>query len=418
MNNLRKNTLYYTFGSIIYFFAQWLMTVLMVKLSGFENAGLLSLAMSVTSAPSIVTLFNIRNFQVSDVKEQFISRTYIVSRYFTCILSFIICCGMILVYGYDMKKTLIILSYMIFKVVEGFADVYIGIEQKYERLDLAGISMFIRGIGSIVVFAIVVYLTDNLILANLLMDVMAVLIVLSIDRRFAERFMREHESELKQQNRKDVWNLLYICLPLAIVSFLNNLSLTVPKLILEQYHGETILGIYNSISSPTLVVQLTASTVFAPWIPILSNFYSTGDKNAFNKTVKKISILVLGLTVFCMVSVLLLYKLGLLEWLLVILFAEKIRSYTVWFIPVIIAAILMAVNACLFSMCTLMRKIKSQYLIGLVGIISCYAFSYYFIPKEPMQGVIISIMGSAILQIIVQFVIVVIAYRDKWGRKK
>lgn len=418
MNNLRKNTLYYTFGSIIYFFAQWLMTVLMVKLSGFENAGLLSLAMSVTSAPSIVTLFNIRNFQVSDVKEQFISKTYIVSRYFTCILSFVICWGMVIVYGYDFKKTLIILSYMLFKVVEGFADVYIGIEQKYERLDLAGISMFIRGIGSIVVFAAVVYLTDNLVVANLCMDIIALAIVLSIDRRFAQKFIREHEMNLKQQNMKDAWNLLYICLPLAIVSFLNNLSLTVPKLILEKYYGETILGIYNSISSPTLVVQLTASTVFAPWIPILSNFYNTGDKKAFNNTAKKISLLVLGLTVFCMVSVLLLYKFGILEWLLVMLFAEEIRSYTFWFIPVIIAAILMAVNACLFSMCTLMRKIKSQYLIGLVGIISCYVFSYYFIPKADMQGVIIAIMGSAILQILVQLIIVVIAYRDRWCRTK
>ena len=76
----RKNLLLYTMGSLVYYVGQWLTTVLIVRLSGYEMAGLLSLAMSVVAAPAIVSLFNVRSYQVSDISGQYLNRTYLRSR--------------------------------------------------------------------------------------------------------------------------------------------------------------------------------------------------------------------------------------------------------------------------------------------------------------------------------------------------
>ena len=87
------------------------------------------------------------------------------------------------------------------------------------------------------------------------------------------------------------------CLPLAIVAFLNNLSLTIPKIYLERYYGEAVFGIYSSVSSPTIVVQLAATTLFAPLVPVLTRQYQEKNKKEFQKILLKFFALILAGTV-------------------------------------------------------------------------------------------------------------------------
>ena len=75
------NIFYNTFGSLFYYGCQWLTTILIVRLSGYEDAGYYSLAMTFTAAFGILALYNTRQFQASDVQGEYNDRTYIVSRY-------------------------------------------------------------------------------------------------------------------------------------------------------------------------------------------------------------------------------------------------------------------------------------------------------------------------------------------------
>ena len=84
--SVQQNMIYNTFGTLVYYFCQWVITVLIVRMSGLEDAGILNLAMSVTAAPAIVGLFNIRSYQVSDLKGQYSDQVYIKSRLYTNIL--------------------------------------------------------------------------------------------------------------------------------------------------------------------------------------------------------------------------------------------------------------------------------------------------------------------------------------------
>lgn len=409
-NRIRRNTLLYTAGSLLYFFAQWLMTVIIVKTSGFMLAGLLSLAMNVTSAPAIAALFNVRNYQISDIKGQFSDKTYITSRIYTCLLGVALCLVISLVNGYDGEKIAAIMSYMLFKTVESFADVYIGIEQKNERLDLAGVSLLIRGISAIGAFYLVIRLTDNLTAANLTVAAVSAVVVILIDRRFSAGVCRKEEGDFSRQT-KECFRLLWICLPLAAVAFLNNYSYVIPKLILEVSHGQKILGLYNSVSSPTLVIPLVASTVFAPWVPGLSVQYTRGDKAGFNRAAVRIMMIFLILTIVCLGAVYILNLSGLLDRLLVLLYAEEISPYTVWFLPVCVSAVLIALNTCLFSVCTLMRLIRSQCITAVAGVIAAYGFSYLMIPGQGIRGTVIALIAATTVQILVQAIIVGYGYR-------
>ena len=405
--SVQANMLFNTAGSLIYYVSQWLMTILIVKLSGYADAGVLGVAMSATAAPAIVGLFNMRSYQVSDMRGEYSDNVYIRSRMFTNLLSFLICLIVVVCRGYDLEKTAVVLVFMLFKVIEGFADVYYGIDQKMERLDYAGISMAIRGIGSLGFFILGVTLGKSLILGVLLMSVFSLAVVVVYDRSKVRSLSETVRTRQPKQKWSQVKRLLWTCFPLAVVAFLNNLSINQPKLYLEDCFGETIMGFYNSVSSPTVVIQLAATTVFAPLVPLLTIEFEKHHKKEFLGILKKFMVLVAGLTVLCLGAVKLFEVTGFLKWILVTLFNAEIAPYTELFFPVVIISILIAVNACLFSICTLLREIKSQYLIGGVGLVSSYAFTWIFVTNYEMMGVIYALAGTMLLQIMIQLGIIV-----------
>lgn len=397
--SVKQNMIFNTVGSLVYYVCQWLMSVVIVRISGYEDAGILSLAMTVTAAPAIVGLFNIRSYQVSDIEGQYSDATYLRSRVTTNLLSYIVCLFMVLIGGYSLEKAGVILLFMLFKVAEGFADVYYGIEQKWQRMDYAGISMTIRGIGTIVSFVVVFLLTKSLFLAVVAVALFSFLVIICYDRRIIRRVQSVGD---KSTDWSQVRSLLLVCLPLAIVAFLNNLSINLPKIYLEKYFGSEVMGYYNSVASPTVVVQLAATTIFAPLIPILTEQYQEGDKQAFLKTLRKFGGLVLGLSIICLIGAKLLGYLG-----LVLLFGESIADYVPLFVPVIVVSIFIAINASLFSLCTLLREIRLQYLIGAAGVLSSFLLSIVVVRAESMLGVVYALLGTLAIQIVIQLALII-----------
>ncbi len=394
--SVQQNMIFNTVGSLVYYVCQWLMSVLIVRISGYTAAGILSVAMSVTASPAIIGLFNIRAYQASDMNGIYSDRVYIRSRWITNMLSVLICIAMIFIGGYNMEKTIAILSFMLIKVAEGFADVYYAIEQKNERMDYTGISLTVRGIGLIILFVAIVLLTDNVSLGILAGAVFSLAVVYFYDRVITKKWISNDNAEFAQ-----IKDLLIVCLPLAIVAFLNNLSINIPKLYLEQYFGSEIMGIYSSISSPTAVIQLAATTVFAPLVPVLTVQYQSGNKKEFLNIIKKFVGLILVLSVIALIGSKLLGR-----WGLVLLFGESIEEYVYLFVPVIAVSILIAVNASLFSICTLLRAIKIQYVIGIAGIAASLIMGLTVVKAASMNGVVYALIITMLIQILIQVLII------------
>lgn len=393
---VKQNMLFNTAGSLIYYFCQWLMSVLIVRISGFADAGILSLAMNVTAAPAIVGLFNIRSYQVSDIEECYSEQVYLKSRIYTSVLAYLICIGVILINGYSIKKAAVILTFMFFKMAEAFADVYYGIDQKRERMDYAGISLSVRGIGALTIFCGVFYLAKSLLISIAAMTIFSFGVIFFYDRKVTRVEKREEEDMGAL-----VKSLLVTCFPLAVVAFLNNLSLSIPKLFLERYFGEEVMGIYSSVSSPTIVIQLAATTLFAPLVPLLTAEYNQRNKRQFMKILKQFVLLMAVITVCCLIGGKLLA-----HWGLVLLFGKEIEPYVGLFIPVVIVAILIAINASLFSICTLIREIKTQYLIGVAGIVGAFVLSVTVVRFYSMTGVNWAMIGTLLIQIFIQLTLI------------
>lgn len=401
--SMQKNMIYNTVGTITYYFCQWILTVLIVRISGLEIAGYFTLATTFTAAPAILALFNFRSYQVSDLENRFSDSVYIVARIVTCIASLLVCLGAAWLYHYDAMRIGIIVAYMLLKAVEGYVDVYYGIDQKKARMDIICYSSVIRGFGCIIMFLLGLLVFDSLLIAILLMVAFSVVVIVGYDMRVTSKFFDNN----RKPNVESVKRVIITCLPLAVVAFLNNYSISVPRIFLERYAGSEIMAAYTSVSSPTVVIQLAATTLFAPFVTPLTAVYVKGDKKGFANILKKMGILVLVASILCIILAKLLGNWGLL-----LIFGNDIKDYTYLFVAVVVLSILIGINASLFSICTLQRVMLPQLIIGVTGLAVSFISSITLVKKYGMEGVVLATLLTLFVQIVIQALIVFVKWKS------
>jgi len=385
------NIFYNSFGTMFYYGCQWLTTILIVRLSGYQDAGNYSLAMTFTAAFAIFALFNTRQYQVSDVKGEYSDKTYITSRYIAMGAAFLICAIGLLFNAYTPYQWGIILLYMVFKCVEAWVDVYHGICQKKGRMDFICYSLLM-----IVSFCGLIYITGNLMYGVLAMTVSTFLVVFFYDRVMALKFVEKDRADFKALK-----TLMVILVPLVVVAVTNNLSISLPKYFLERYFDETVLGYYSSVATPSMIVQVGANTIFVPLITPLADKLLADDKKGFAGILKKVF---LAFVVLSALAVIVSFLLG--EWFLVQVFGEEIRPYAYLFVPIITTTLLISINACLFPVCTVFREIKGQLAVGILGILSSLIASMVLVKRYCMDGVVIALLITLGIQIIIEIYLV------------
>ena len=211
--NLKKNVFYNTVGSIYYLATQWLITVLVVRLASYSEAGMLSLAISITNIFHAISLFGMRSYQLSDYNDRFSSEEYIRSRIVTSVCSFIFCTVFVLCNrAYDAEQMMVIVIYMIFRVIEALIDVIQGIQQKNDRVDYIAVSCFVRGTVSLIAFVICMILTKSLIISVSVMCISTAFVLFLYDWPKCLRF----ENYVRRWKKNNLWKLLKDCLPLTL----------------------------------------------------------------------------------------------------------------------------------------------------------------------------------------------------------
>jgi len=389
--NLKENFIWNSIGSLIYLFLQWILTVVVVRVLNYEAAGSYSLATSAATMFHALALYSIRNFQVSDTKDEYTSGVYIFHRFLTCGIAFIFCILSNTVQGYTAEQLLCIVFYMLFKLSESFVDVYHGIDQKALRMDIIGKSYIIRGCLTAIVFCLVLVITKDLNLAILLMGAASILVIIVYDRPSANRFQSTNPEinwgQILSLFKKGFW--LFLC------TFLSNMIFVIPKYMLESYWGKEFLGIYSSIATPTIVVQVAATLVFNPLITVFAYYHDNKDWGKFWKALIKTCGAIIGIGAISVIGAALFG-----EWGLRLLFGESIVPYTYLLVPIVITTLLTAVARLFYMILTVIRDYRGLAISGFIAVVACVAIGPLLVGRYDMSGTNYSMMIPLIIQII------------------
>lgn len=390
--------LWNSFGSMVNLACQWLITVLVVRISnGYDAAGTLALAMSVYNTFAPVAVYRMYTYQVSDVKRENTVGEYVSFRVITCFIAF----ALIVVYSLlscPFDSLAVIVAYSLYKVAGLFIDVLHGVDQVNERMDYIGRSLIMQGIVSLALFCIVELLFHTLEFTLVCMMIGTILVGLLYDLPRSSRF----ESVRLGISGNKVLHLLGYCFPIVAGAVACGAAPSIPRQFLAFSDGQAALGIYASVAAPVTIIQMGASYIYNPLLGYFSQAYAEHD-------LRRLSLLLgrafFGIALIGIVAAAILELTG--EWVLSLMYGSGIVSYMYLLIPIIACSLVTAYVWFLNDVLVSFRDFKGSVVGNAIAVVLSAVTSVVFVPAFAMNGVsfahLLSYGSSAIVMLVFLF---------------
>lgn len=358
--NLYRDMILNTWATFIYFFSQWLLTIIITRLNGYEDAGVFSLAVSFCNIFSFISKFGMRGIQVGDIQETYTHGQYFTSRILTSLCSVILFIPALIICGYQTELRNCCIAMMCYKVLEGFDDVAVGTFQKTFRYKQIAISYTLKAV-----------LTFAAMLTSLLLDIrlsdciwlmaffyLLVLILYDLSNLRDLSFLKWQPKGMK--------SLLVQCVPLLIVGIIDAVLVFLPRNAIEQIYGSEELGYYSSISVLIVVFSTLAGAVWGSVLVRYSEIVLQKEWGAFKRFTAGIwaVLIVLGVAVVVIGSLI-----GPVFFSL--LYGEEILSHMYLLAPVLIGAIFLLYNSFFSCICIPINRRSLLMISDIVAVIIC-----------------------------------------------
>ena len=266
----KRDFVWNTIGTACFGMLFPVLTVVVTQLSGVEQAGMFSLAFTVGSLLLIVANFGMRPYQVSDINEEHFFSDYQIHRILTCLIMILAGVLYSLVRGYTGLMLYISFGVYGFKMVEGLADVYEGRLQQKDKLYLAGISQTIRSLSTLVVFSLVLLISQSLAAACVSMPITAFLTFILVTFPLA-KFETPKSEKFKWSHVVDLFKQ---CSPLFLSLFLYTLIDYMPVFVIESVLSYDNELYYNAMYFPAQAIAVGMSVVYKPLLLRLANIWA------------------------------------------------------------------------------------------------------------------------------------------------
>ena len=374
----RENIIWNASGSLIYLGCQWLLTVLVVRLSGdYSYAGLLALAMSIGNIFTSIAQYRMRAFQVSDVRHEYSAGQYLAFRFVT-IASALTFSMVYATLTCRWPEVLCVFLYLLYKSVELVIDVLHGVDQQNDRMDFVGVSLAMRGVISVLSFSISLGLGFSLEVAVLSMMVLTIPVGLFYDYPRSSAFESLHPSICL----KDVRGLLAQGFLPAISLLACSAVMTIPRQYLSILMGSEALGIYASVASPVAIVQAGASYIYSPLLGSFALAYSRGERRGFTQLFYRVLVALFASALLISAAFMLVGP-----EILALLYGQEIKSYSYLIVPMVVCSILTVLLWFLNDLLVAMRRIIKCFIGNAMAIVVAVPSTFVLVGMFGMNGV-------------------------------
>lgn len=294
-NSLKKVYFWTVLAGMTYAGSSFLMSMVVSSFMGAAAAGVLAIAVSIGNQLVTVGYYNMRPFQVSDVREKYSFSQYAGFRLQTILLMLAVALVWVLAGGYRGEKMLAILFMAVFKVGESLSDLLEGRYQQKERYDVSCRGVFVKTVLYLLAFFLTLFLTKNLMGAIAAMAIVYLLSIWIIDRVLMPNFggfSLEFSWKISRA-------LMMECLPVFLNSFFMTYIANASKYAMDRYYENEYLGIFNALYMTAFVVNLFSGFILKPMITPLSLKYDQGDLHGFSEAVCRQGLIIAALTVLC-----------------------------------------------------------------------------------------------------------------------
>ena len=381
--------------------------LVITRFIGIKAGGIFAIASTLGYQTLTIGNYGMRNFQATDTLRKFTFKEYLNSRYITSILMIIGSVLIVLYNNYSLQKSLIVLAFILFKWVDAIEDVYHGLYQQNNRLDVACRAQSIRYVFSLLFFTLAIIITKNLLTSCLSSFVFSFIFFIWLNNHIKKKFTLE-----KKKENKKVIKLLYECFPLFISSYLYLYICSSPKYAIDKVLNDNLQTYFGIIFMPVFVINLISVLVYRPLLTSLAEKWNNGEYKVMINRIFKQLFIILFLTISAVIFA---YFLG--TQVLGIIYGVDVSKYKIHLSLLMMGGGLNAIVGYLLSVVTIIRAQKSVIFgYGTVAILSLL-ISETMVAKYKLMGATI-LYDTLILSLAIFFVIVfIIVYKKSIVKK-
>lgn len=308
MNNKANRGVYFWnfAGNIAAAAVSILYLIIVSRYTSASDADNFSLAYAIGNLWVVIGMFQVRNYQATDLKETYSYLEYWLTRVITVCLMLVTLFPYLFFSGNNVGNGdlfLIIILTVIYRSCDAFSDLFQGLFQQHERLDIAGKLMVLRYGLSTIILLISLLLSDSLIFSLICLCFFNVLFVFGGDYIQSKQIRTIPFNQISSATFKRSISIMKTCLPLFVNGFLLVYVLNYPKQVIDKLLVEGILreGAQRNFSILFMPVFFMSLFVLAlrPLITDLAKQWSEKRFHIFNAMIRKILLLlmILGLVV-------------------------------------------------------------------------------------------------------------------------
>jgi O-antigen/teichoic acid export membrane protein len=422
---LRMNFLWTFIGNVVYAASQWGILVVLAKLGTPQMVGEFALALAITAPVMIGAGLSLRGVQATDAASEYHFGDYLLLRLLTTAGAGLLIAGIAWRSGYGWHTATIILIVGLAKGFESISDIFYGLLQQHERMDRIACSMMIRGILSLAVVSVAIYLSGNLLLATCCLAAVWALILVLYDVGNGARVL-QNTSKFKPAavglgsglarllqlswRPRVLSALAFLALPVGIVMALISFGANIPRYFIEHHLGTRELGIFAALAYPMAAGTTIINALGQSATPRLARHYAEGDQRAFSSLLLKL--LGLGLAVGAG-AILLILLAG--RPILTMLYRPEYAGYVNAFFWLGVAAGIGYPASLLGFGMTAARYFRAQLPVFLAVTLVTVAGCAAFVPRYQLSGAAIALVLAAICQALGSVAVILYALRIRTG---
>lgn len=385
-------------GNFIFAFSQWVILILLARLTTQEYLGQYALALAIVTPVFAVSNLQLRPLYILDVNS---SKQYNYSNfYYLRIISsiFALFCCVILGFFSNVFLSVLILVALL-KFFESYSDIIYAYYNAHNRTELISKSLFCKGLLSVVVVAICLYFY-NFYIALFLFLIVYFLVWFFLDNFF---ILKTKEIIKIEFNNKILDSAIPMGISLGIVTLQSN----IPRLFLDKYTGIEAVGLFTVLSYFIIVGSIFINSICQYLSPKLTVAWNK-DKNNF----KKLLFMVLIIAGFLGASAIFLsYFFG--DLILDLIYGKSYAIYKNELILIMFAGFFLYLATVLGYTLTAIGFIKKQVYLFSILLIVMLLLSYFYIPTYGLLGAIYSLILGYIVQCLISFFVIYFYLKDK-----
>lgn len=389
------NMLAYTGNS----FQSMIILLVISQMGNMQDAAIFSIGFAAASMFLVVGKYAVRNFQVSDVNNEYTYGEYVYSRKLSILLMFL-ASSLYLVYcwyfkDYSIYKVVCVVLLLGVRFLESAEDVFHGHLQKNGRLDIASKIWAIRTYSYIVSVIVLYLFTNNLAISATVSLIISALLLLLLNQSVLNFFPKETECE-----RDKGLQILKSCFPLALSTFLLTYIANSPKYAVDSVFSDEAQAAFNIICMPVFVISLLGNYIYNPLVKKMAGIWSEGSVRELKKMIYKQILIILAFLVVVIIGGELI-GIRILE----ILYHISLAEYHVPFVYLMTAGGAMTIFNLLIVVATIIRKQRMLQHISLVASILFLAGNKWILLNIGVAGLCQYYAGVLILMAVITLIL-------------